>query len=204
MTVIEKEVFRSGLDYEDYVDFVCYQSEFPSTQRYYDYLHYIKLNMARMKRLHRRPTQNLLLRDRVMAVQGIKINVLIISEPWCGDAAQSIPLIYNNLKINDNFSVKVFLRDESAYLMDQFLTNGTRSIPVVVFLDENMKQLFKWGPRPESARLLFNQMSENKHLNSDDISYKLQTWYNTDKGNSVETELLKLMLELLRMFNYIK
>lgn len=192
MPVIQKEAFYAGYSYEEYFDFVRSQIERPSTAVYCQYRNYIEQNFARMKRLSRRVPSNLFLAERI-AAQRQRMNVLILSEPWCGDAAQSIPVVYNALKKNPNFVTRVFLRDECGPLMDQFLTGESRSIPIVAFLDEQMELLFRWGPRPVQVQALFRSWNQNEHLHNEDILYRLHHWYAADRGNSVEKELLEVM-----------
>src|SRR5690606_16292087 len=132
------------------------------------YKEYIVQNSARMKRLNRRIPANPFLQEKLANIHQ-RINVLILTEPWCGDAAQSLPIIHSLLPSNPNFTIRYFLRDKNEDLMNQFLTNGTKSIPIVAFLDENMNFLFKWGPRPIPAQALYKSLIANKDLVYDEI-----------------------------------
>jgi hypothetical protein len=73
--------------------------------------------------------------------------------------------------------------------MNQFLTNGGKSIPILISIHpETMHVNWHWGPRPEKAQELFLALKSQNSL-KEDISMKLQEWYNHDKGKSTLTEL---------------
>ena len=60
---------------------------------------------------------------------------LVISEGWCGDAAQNMPVVEKIVDEMPNVEIRYVLRDENLELMDQYLTNGGRSIPKALFVD---------------------------------------------------------------------
>ena len=78
--------------------------------------------------------------------------------------------------------------------MDRFLTNGGRSIPKLIALDENSNVLYTWGPRPQEAQELYDEwrFSENK-VPYKEFQIELQKWYNKDGGASLQMELLDLI-----------
>ncbi|MCB0464279.1 MAG: thioredoxin family protein, partial [Aequorivita sp.] len=121
---------------------------------------------------------------------------LVISEPWCGDAAQTLPYLNKIAQLSENIDLKIVLRDEKPELMDAFLTNGSRSIPVVIMLDENFNVIQTWGPRSKAATKL---VSDYKiHFGKIDNTFKemLQIWYNNDKGVSIVTDISTLVAPL--------
>src|SRR5690242_17445398 len=76
------------------------------------------------------------------------IKLLVLAEDWCGDASNSIPVL---AKLTDRISgleLRIIRRDEHLDVMDRYLTNGSRSIPVVIVLDRDFQELGHWGPRP--------------------------------------------------------
>lgn len=118
---------------------------------------------------------------------------LIVSEAWCGDGAQNIPVIEKFANENDNIQTRYILRDENLELMDQFLTAGARSIPKLIALDANdLTVLGTWGPRPLAAKEYFEDMKANS-VEKDLRSEYLQRWYNADKGRAVMAELTDLI-----------
>ena len=48
--------------------------------------------------------------------------------------------------------LRVILRDQHPEVMDRYLTNGSRSIPIVIALDEQFRELGHWGPRPRELQ----------------------------------------------------
>lgn len=118
---------------------------------------------------------------------------LTISEAWCGDGAQNSPVIEKFAAESDNIQTRYILRDENLDLMDQFLTDGARSIPKLIAVDAlDHSVLFTWGPRPEAAKQYFAEMKANG-VDKGVISEKLQRWYNADKGRTVIAELAALV-----------
>ncbi len=75
--------------------------------------------------------------------------ILVITEPWCGDSLAMLPIIRKIAEKNGGWEIKIILRDSNPELMDKFLTDGAKAIPVFLFLDKDTNLFFKWGPRPE-------------------------------------------------------
>jgi hypothetical protein len=80
---------------------------------------------------------------------GKKLNVLVITEDWCGDALYNVPVLAKMVEGNPNIEMRIFLRDKNKELMDQYLNQGMyRSIPVFAFFDESMKEVARFIERP--------------------------------------------------------
>ena len=130
-----------------------------------------------------------------LALQELDQNyrLLIISEGWCGDAAQIVPVVDQMVKnSNDKLSLRLVLRDKNLPLIDAHLTNGGRAIPVVLVLDEVGSILATWGPRPQ---VLQHLLAEWKKENSDmmALAEKLHSWYAKDKTRATQEELTLLI-----------
>jgi len=120
---------------------------------------------------------------------------LLITESWCGDASQTVPIIAKLASLNAQVELKIILRDSNKGLMEHYLTNGAESIPVLAILDENLEETGRWGPRPEPAQkkvLAYKNLVEPKPPYSE-LSTELQKWYNKDKGALTQTELLEII-----------
>src|SRR5690348_14741830 len=64
------------------------------------------------------------------------LNVLVLAEDWCGDVIDNLPILGRLAEESGKLTVRVFLRDQNADLMDQYLKDGQfRSIPVFAFFD---------------------------------------------------------------------
>lgn len=154
-------------------------------------IEFTKLNFSRTKRLDKTAKVFGEIEDVIKSVEE-KQTWLIISEPWCGDAAQTLPYLKKISQLSEHIDLKIVLRDENPELMDLFLTNGSRSIPILIILDKNLNVLHNWGPRSTNATKLVTDY-KTEHGKIDDIlKEKLQVWYNRDQGKSLVKDILKL------------
>ena len=154
---------------------------------------YGKLNRQRMKRLGNTVEINESLAKKTRRVNRRMI-WLILTEGWCGDAAQNIPIIEKIAHENSNIETRYLLRDENLELMDKYLTNNARSIPKLIALDaETLEEIGTWGPRPQAAMDYFLEMRENK-TEKPQMMENLQRWYNVDKNQAIQAEF-EILLE---------
>ncbi len=156
------------------------------------YVQYARLNQSRMDRLDKR---NRFLPE--MAAELAQLDqamlMLVITEGWCGDAAQLVPLLYHLTEATPKLDLLLVLRDEHPELMDQFLTDGARSIPKVIFLDAATHTVLgDWGPRPAFAQQMTMDYKHQAPPKADYATYQkeLHTWYARDKTASAQRELL--------------
>tara|TARA_Y100001972_G_C7660003_1_gene332756 strand:+ start:2973 stop:3575 length:603 start_codon:yes stop_codon:yes gene_type:complete len=154
------------------------------------YMEYTRLNRSRMKRWDK-----LLVLDDSLSSRLKKITSpqkwIIITEPWCGDAAHVIPFLVRMTELNELISYDIQLRDSEPFLIDSYLTNGSKSIPRLIIKDEADNDLFVWGPRPNGAADVLANLKA-KNADSETIKIAIQNWYNADKGKELMTELLRL------------
>lgn len=154
---------------------------------------YSKLNQRRMKRWEK----TLKITDEAEAFfknYDQKMLWLVVSEGWCGDAAHGLPVLNALAELNPHIELKIVLRDSEDDLINQFLTNGAKSIPKLIMLkEENLEVIETWGPRPSTAaKLTADYKQEFGQL---DASFKedLQRWYNQDKGQTTIEDLQALL-----------
>lgn len=153
---------------------------------------YGKLNRQRMHRLEKTIVLNESLREKASKIERKQI-WLIITEGWCGDAAQNIPIIEKIAAESDLIETRYVLRDENLTLMDAYLTNNARSIPKLIALDaETLEELGTWGPRPQAAMDYFYEMRESG-LEKPLMMENLQRWYNADKNQTIQDEFAWLL-----------
>lgn len=202
MKKITQEIIKKAWTYDAYrtkVDELFAQGKTTGDNHSEAMMNYTKLNIFRMKRLDKttRLSENTI---ALIQKENRKITWLVITEAWCGDAAQIIPVL-NKLAIeNDNIDLKMILRDENLAIMDQFLTNGTRSIPIVIVLDsETLEVLNSWGPRPVEVQNMVMEAKSNATNNPensqeiwDEAKKNAQIWYTKDKSKTIQKEILEM------------
>ncbi len=147
-----------------------------------------KLNLHRMTRIEKHYSVSEELKNLILRVDKPQ-TLMIISETWCGDSAQNIPYIAKMTELNPKFDLTIILRDVNPDIMDLYLTNGTRSIPILVTFDENGEELFRWGPRPQEAKDLFADLKAQGFEKSY-ILEKLHLWYGRNRGKNLESEFI--------------
>ncbi len=156
--------------------------------------HYSELNEARMNRLEKTVKISTEIIQKLNQIKGDYI-WLVISEGWCGDAAQILPVIYKMAELSENIDLKIVMRDENDDLTNLFLTNGTKSIPKLIFLDGvTFELLGHFGPRPKGAIELIANYKKKFGLIDEKAKAALQMWYLKDKGLSIQNEILELLL----------
>ncbi len=125
-----------------------------------------------------------------------KITFLAITEFWCGDAAQSLPVVNKITELNEKFTFKLVFRDENEALMNLFLTNGGKAIPIVIFLDEADNVLAHWGSRPSTATQMVEDFKAKHGSLTVEFKEDLQKWYNQDKGNTLVDDFVRILKEI--------
>ncbi|MGI8495126.1 MAG: thioredoxin family protein [Pyrinomonadaceae bacterium] len=153
---------------------------------------YGKINRYRMRRLEKTVSLNDSLKEKAQNV-GRKMIWLLITEGWCGDAAQNVPVIEKIAAENPNIETRYVLRDENPELMDRYLTNNARSIPKLIALDaETLKEVETWGPRARKAMDYFYGLKKTG-MEKPLMMENLQRWYLSDKEQSIQAEFELLL-----------
>ena len=160
-----------------------------------DLTNYSTLNDRRMKRLDKTIKIS---KETIQEFQKVKQpqTWLVLTEGWCGDAAQNLPILDKIASDTANIDLKIVLRDENLDLMDLFLTNGGRSIPKLIALDKDNNVLDLWGPRPTIATKMVLDYKEKNGALDPQFKQDLQVWYNKDKGKSVQEDFVNLVAKL--------
>jgi hypothetical protein len=157
-----------------------------------DLLHYSELNETRMNRLEKTIKITDEIQEQLNQLEN-KYTWLAISEGWCGDAAQILSIIYKMAELSENIDLKIVLRDENEFLMNDFLTNGAMAIPKLIILDKENNILGDFGPRPEPARKLIADYKAATGVVDEPVKIELQKWYLQDKGITTQNEIMQLM-----------
>ncbi|MDP2542406.1 MULTISPECIES: thioredoxin family protein [Tenacibaculum] len=195
MKKIIQNSLEKALSYNEYRDLVSdllSQGKSTGPNQSDDLLNYSKLNDKRMKRLDKTVK---LTKETLAKIKDVKEpqTWLVLTEGWCGDAAQNLPVINKIAEENPNINLKLVLRDENLELMDKFLTNGGRSIPKLIALNQENEVINTWGPRPTTATKMVVDYKE-KHGSLDaDFKTDLQVWYNKNKGENTQEDLVSML-----------
>lgn len=120
-------------------------------------LHYLNYNWERQAHVHEEYTPPDDLRAAVTNIEEPQL-WMVLTEPWCGDSAFLLPVIAEAAALNDDVTLRILLRDDNLDVMDQYLTDGSRSIPMLVAFSSDGEERFTWGPRPDNAQQLFEEL----------------------------------------------
>jgi hypothetical protein len=198
---VELSYLQRSITYEAYkqlVEDLLAAGRSTGPQQSEDLTHYSQLNVQRMHRVEK--TIQILpeVREQMLRVSRSQ-TWLVLTEGWCGDASQSLPVIKALADLNTNIRMRILLRDENPALMDQYLTNGvSRSIPRLIAVDPATgAELFTWGPRPTALQETFYGV-RSEGLPYDVIKEELQRWYNKDKTVAIQRELAVLATDTSR------
>ncbi|WP_246296706.1 thioredoxin family protein [Winogradskyella vidalii] len=154
---------------------------------------YTQLNDRRMRRWDKTGKVSEGMKTKIQNFDK-KITWLVISESWCGDAAHIMPIINKVAELNNNITYKIVLRDDNDALMNQFLTNGGKSIPKLIMIDSETNDVLNtFGPRPTVATAMVQAYKAEHGVITPEFKEDLQRWYNLDKGQSLIEDLVKLL-----------
>ncbi|MEQ8218186.1 MAG: thioredoxin family protein [Arenibacter sp.] len=154
---------------------------------------FTSLNDQRMKRLDKTIKID---SDSEAKIKGVakKTTWLVLTESWCGDAAQTLPVMNKIAELNKNISLRLVLRDENLELMEQFLSNGAMAIPKLISIDDTTgKVVGEWGSRPTIAAKMVQDYKSKYGKLTAEFKQNLQRWYNKDKGQNTVSDLLSLL-----------
>lgn len=190
---------NDGMTYQEYrrlVDELLLQRKTTGPDDSDAMLHYTKMNVQRMNRVDKTIKLNEPFLEILTTIKN-KYRFLVISEGWCGDAAQIVP-VFDKIAAGfaDKFELRFVLRDKNLPLIDAHLTNGGRAIPVLLILNEKGDVVKKWGPRPD---ILQELLAGWKRGSSDmmEIAEKLHGWYAKDKTQTTQQELMAIFKGLV-------
>lgn len=156
---------------------------------------YIKLNQSRMHRLEKTYKISEDISNQLKSLNH-KTFWLVLTEHWCGDASQSLPVLNALAEAsNGNIEMKLVYRDQHPELMNAYLTSGTRSIPKLIQLDKHYNVSGIWGPRPGIAQKLVKDIKSNPE-SAVNYANELHLWYAKDKQKSLEMEIGKLLFSV--------
>ena len=127
-------------------------------------------------------------RDVLAGEPGLRF--LVITEDWCGDAANTIPVLARLIDESPGTEIRVLRRDEHPAVMDRYLTGTARSIPIVIVLDEQFRELGHWGPRPTPLQAFV--MANRATVPKAELYPQVRKWYARDRGETTLREILAI------------
>ena len=160
-------------------------------------IEYSKLNFSRLKRSYKTtvPSEDVL---KTVDCLNEKMIWIVLTETWCGDAAQNIAVLAKIAESNPAISFRLLFRDENLDVIDNYLTNGGRAIPKLICLDQELNEIVTWGPRPAFIQNWFNEEKVKPEANMDELKLEIQKKYNEDKGQTLQKEMVQLMKDWLK------
>ncbi|PIQ46881.1 MAG: thioredoxin family protein [Cytophagales bacterium CG12_big_fil_rev_8_21_14_0_65_40_12] len=194
--VINQELLDAAMSYEQYLQLLeslLAKGKTTGENQSEVLLNYAKLNDKRMKKWEKIGKIAPELTQKLSEIDE-RLTLLVITEGWCGDAAQNLPFIHKMAEINPKIEIKVILRDEHPEVMNEFLTQGGKSIPKVIGLDpESLTVLGDWGPRPASIQAEFLENRQTQVKSNAEFTEYLHFWYAKDKGITLQSEFLAIL-----------
>jgi hypothetical protein len=150
-------------------------------------------NQRRLHALHERRVE-----IPEQAVDTIRLcgtrRVLVITEPWCGDSLAILPVVLKLFRAVGDV-VRIVRRDEHPDLIDHYLTQGGRAIPIVIVLDEEFNERLHWGPRPAPAQAILESHRPDLtagRIERSAVFKEIRGFYALDRGTSIVAELVAL------------
>ena len=202
METISPALLNNPMDYATYrqlIDELVAQDKTTGEDHSENMLQYTRLNVSRMNRLDK-TTRLAPATEQILAGMDRPLTWLVLTEAWCGDAAQTVPVLAKLAEAAPQVNLELILRDGNLPIMDAFLTNGGRSIPKVVLVDTVTREVLgTWGPRPQAAQQIMMDAKaaslkagtpvEGKSI-MEEGKKDLQKWYARDKTQSIQLEFL--------------
>lgn len=185
---------HDGFSYEEYREYWTTQREQPlddadaEDRRMHHYLNY---NWDRQATVHDAYVPSDELRRAVNAIEEPQL-WMVLTEAWCGDSAFLLPVIAEAASLSDDVTLRILLRDDNLDVMDEYLTDGSRSIPKLVAFSEGGDELFTWGPRPAEAAQRFAELREQYDDKKKAIADLLE-YYKEGGWRGADTELAEML-----------
>lgn len=193
-TVAEIKQITKNYTYSEYKELVLKYADEQSTsgEQTIEHIKATEINAQRVKRIDKQCEINEELKNVVKKITK-KYTWILITESWCGDGAQCIPVIAKIAELNSNINLKLIMRDENLSIMDKFLTNGSRSIPKLIFLEEE-NVIGTWGPRPKEIQKKVTEFkAANPNVSHEEFVTNIHLWYARDKTQAIQNEFIEIL-----------
>lgn len=178
-------------EYQEYFQSILNQAEHKAPYDNLDYLNYTKLNWSRMNRWLKHGLLSEAIQLKIKAINAPQ-QWIVITEPWCGDAAHIVPFLEMLAQLNPLISATYELRDSAPFRIEHYLSKGSKSIPKLIVRDAQENDLFTWGPRPAECQKVYDELKA-QNADFETLKTELQHWYNGNNGVAIQQELLVLV-----------
>ena len=164
---IIEESLKKSYSYSEYIELIdslLAQNKTTGEDHSESMLNYSKLNRQRMKRLDKTISID---EEQQLFFKNLQRKEiwLIISEAWCADASQIVPILH-----------------------------GGKAIPMLISINpDNYDVNFVWGPRPKIATKMVEEYKAIHGKLTPEFKEQLQKWYNEDKGVSIINDLKEII-----------
>ncbi|MEN8008279.1 MAG: thioredoxin family protein [Candidatus Krumholzibacteriota bacterium] len=152
---------------------------------------FAKLNLHRVGRIQRTWRPSAELASLLARIDDPQV-WMVLTEPWCGDSAQCVPCLEILADGNPEITIRFLPRDDNPEIMDRYLTDGKRSIPLLVAFGPRGDELFRWGPRPAEAQVVFDAATA-AGLEKPAKLEKLHLFYGRNRGRALDGELVTVL-----------
>lgn len=194
--VVDQSIIENAMSYQQYrqmIDELVNKDKTTGDNHSEEMVAYTKMNVQRMNRLDKQIDLSEPLVEKLNELDQSWI-LLVLTEGWCGDAAQNVPIIARMADQTDNVELRLILRDQHLDIMDEYLTDGGRSIPKLVCLDaETLQEIGVWGPRPGDFQQQAMQWKDDPDINKEEWAEKLHKWYAQNRGQQLMADFEKLL-----------
>lgn len=119
---------------------------------------------------------------------GTSLRLVMLTEDWCMDTVNTAPFVARFAEAVPGVALRFLGRDAHPEVMDRYLTRGSRSIPVVIALDADFRELGHWGPRPKELQAWV--LANKDTMPKDERLRETRKWYARDRGESTIREIL--------------
>jgi len=129
---------------------------------------------------------------RVQALGG-HWHLLVLNEDWCGDSVNIVPIIAKLTESVSCMDMRILARDENLDIMDTHLTGTSRSIPIVILLNQKYQECGWWGPRPRELQKWV--IEKGLKLPKEERYKEVRTFYARDHGLTTMREIVEMLEE---------
>jgi|WetSurSiteA1Bulk_404760.scaffolds.fasta_scaffold28765_3 hypothetical protein len=195
-----KDFFKNALTYGEFISMtekLVSEDRTTGTEQTPGRIAATKLNLQRMKRIYK-TTEIIPGLKTFFETEKRILNLVIITEPWCGDGANLLPALSLISELSESVNLRIILRDEHPEIMDEYLTDGTKSIPMLIFLDGDFNEIAVWGSRPAGLTNFVKEYKSVPGYEQAELKKQIQLWYLNDKTVSAQNEILSLLRNAMK------